>query len=114
MNIVEKNIGPKIEYSVNGTKLNLNDELILDLAKYERDFDVNLDICENEFNMLVIGLGRRYVAQIHIPARQYKEVPVENTDEGTENEEESTILKPVPFSMENVTLTLWTIEGGRQ
>lgn len=110
MKVIEKNVGPKIDYSVNGTKLNLNDELILDLAKYERDFDVNLDICENEFNMLVIGLGRRYVAQIHIPARQYVEVEIENGD-GPEGEGESIRLEPVPFSMDNVTLTLWEIGG---
>lgn len=115
MKVIEKNVGPKIEHSTKGTKLNLNNEMILDLARYERDFDVHIDICENWAGMLTMGIADKYVAQIDIPARQYKEVPVENTgDEGTENEEESTILEPVPFSMENVTLTLWTIEGGRQ
>ena len=115
MKIIEKNVGEKINYSVDGTKINLNNEMILDLARYERDFDVHIDICENWAGMLTMGIADKYVAQIDIQARQYKEVPVENTgDEGTENEEESTILEPVPFSMENVTLTLWAIEGGRQ
>lgn len=110
MNIVEKNAGKKISHRVSGTKLNLNDELILDLAKYERDFDVNIDICQNEFNMLVMGLGRRYIAQIDIPARQYKEV----VSEGAENEGETIKLEPVPFSIDRVTLTLWSIEGGNR
>jgi len=110
MKVIEKSVGPKIYYSVNGTKLNLNDELILDLAKYERDFDVNIDICQNEFNMLVMGLGRRYIAQVDIPARQYVEVEIENGD-GPEGEGESIRLEPVPFSMDNVTLTLWEIGG---
>jgi len=110
MKIVEKNVGHKIDYSIIGTKLNLNDEMILDLARYERDFDVHIDICENWAGMLTMGLADRYVAQIDIPARKYNEIK----KEGTEDEEDSIILEPVPFSMENVTLTLWAIEGGRQ
>lgn len=111
MKIVEKNVGDKIDYSVSGTKLNINDELILDLARYERDFDVHIDISEDWAGMLTMGIADRYVAQIDIPARQYNEVPAEVV-EGTEIEGEQTKLEPVPFSMENVTLTLWAIEGG--
>lgn len=107
MIVIEKNIGKKIDYMITGTKININDELILDLAKYERDFDVSIDICENEFDMLIMGLGRRYVAQIHIPAREYKEIEI---TEGTGEEE--TKLEPVPFNMEKVTLALWAIKGG--
>ncbi len=111
MNIVEKNQGEKIPYSVEGTRLNINDELILDLSRYERDFDVHIDISEDWAGMLVMGLGDRYVAQIDMPARKYNEIEVEN-DEGTESEGESTTLEPVPFSMENVTLTLWALKEG--
>lgn len=116
MKKIEKNIGEKIEYRVVGTKLNLNDELILDLAKYERDHDVHLDISENEYGMITMGANRRYLAQIDIPARKYEEVKALEeedieTDEGTEIQEDIK-LEAVPFSMENVTLTLWTIEGG--
>ncbi|AOY77180.1 hypothetical protein [Clostridium formicaceticum] len=111
MNIVEKNQGEKTPYSVEGTRLNINDELILDLSRYERDFDVHIDISEDWAGMLVMGLGDRYVAQIDMPARKYNEIEVEN-DEGTEGEGESTTLEPVPFSMENVTLTLWALKEG--
>ena len=110
MKIIEKNVGEKINYSVDGTKINLNNEMILDLARYERDFDVHIDICENWAGMLTMGIADKYVAQIDIPARKYNEIK----KEGTEDEEDSIILEPVPFSMENVTLTLWAIEGGRQ
>lgn len=108
MKIVEKNIGEKIEYAVNGTKLNINDELILDLSRYERDFDVHIDISEDWAGTLTMGIADIYVAQIDIPARRYNEIK----KEGTENEEETTTFEPVPFSMENVTLTLWAIKGG--
>lgn len=114
MKVIEKNVGPKIEHSTKGTKLNLNDEMILDLARYERDFDVHIDICENWAGMLTMGIADRYVAQIDIPARQYNEIEVnseEELEEGTA-EEGNTILEAVPFSMANVTLTLWAIEKG--
>lgn len=110
MKIIEKNVGEKINYSVDGTKININDQLTLDLAKCERDFDIHIDISENWAGIMVMGLADRYVAQIDIPARKYNEIK----KEGTEDEEDSIILEPVPFSMENVTLTLWAIEGGRQ
>ena len=47
MRIVEKNVGEKIDYSIKGTKLNINEELILDLARYVRDFGTHIDISEN-------------------------------------------------------------------
>lgn len=113
MIIIEKNAGEKIEYSVKGTKLNINDELILDLARYERDFDVHIDISEDWAGMLTMGIADRYVLQIDIPAREYKEIPIESeNDEGTETEGDNFNREPVPFSMDKVTITLWTIEGG--
>ena len=114
MKIVEKNVGEKIDYSVRGTKLNINDELILDLARYERDFDVHIDISEDWAEMLTMGLSDRYVAQIDIPARQYNEIETHSEEEPEEGtaEGENIILEAVPFSMANVTLTLWAIEKG--
>lgn len=118
MKIIEKDLGQKIDYTVKGTKLNINDELILDLARYERDFDVHIDISEDWAGMLTMGLADRYVAQIDIPARKYNELEIETeniieNDEGTEEREKTISLEPVPFSMENVTFTLWAIEQGR-
>lgn len=107
MKIVEKNEGTKIPYILDGTKLNLNDEIMLDLSKYERDFAVHLDFCHNEYGMLTMGLSDNYVAQIDIPARKYtyetngvddKKVPIQKK-------------VVVPFSTDNVTLTLWKVEG---
>lgn len=116
MKVIEKNEGPKIEYLQEGNNLlSFRDELFINLAKCERDYPVQIDICENKDGILTTGVSQRYIAQIDIPARQYNEVTVENTElEGTENEGELFKLEPVPFSMENVTLTLWAIEGGRQ
>lgn len=109
MIIIEKNTGEKISYEVNGSKITFRDELTLDLSKYERDYQVNLDICENRDGILIIGLSDYYVAQLEIPSREYLEV--ENS-EGTEVEEDSIKLEPVPFNMDRVTLILWAIKEG--
>ncbi len=101
MIIIEKNEGTKVDYSVNGTKINFAGEITLDLKKYERDFPVHLDICMDKFGFLTMGLAERYVAQIDIPERQY------TMQEG----EEEPQPVPVDFSMDNVTLTLWGREA---
>lgn len=112
MNVIEINVGAKIPYSVNKTKLTFDDELMLNLQKLERDYDVSIDICMDKFDMLTTGLGVRYVAQIEIPARQYNEVEAENPDYDSEDptsQKTTTQLEPVPFDMKNVTLKLYSL-----
>lgn len=107
MIVVEKNEGQKIDYSTRLTKLTLNDDMTLDLSKCERDFDVHIDICINQFGMLTMGLSERYVAQMDIPARQYT-----YQENGTDEEGNPKIEKvPVLFDINKVTLTLWSMEG---
>ncbi len=109
MIVVHKNEGPKIPYTVSGNVISFRDgELSLDLEKYERDFPVHIDICENEFNMLTVGISRRYVAQIDIPAREYEYVENGTDEQGNPKYDKVA----VPFSLDKVTLTLWAIEGG--
>ena len=111
MIITEKNEGPKIPYSVRGTKVTFNDDLTLNLASREQDWPVHIDICFDEDNALVIGasVGRAYVAQIDIPARQYEAVEIEGeATEGGEGEETRRV--PIALDMDTVTLTLWSIE----
>lgn len=107
MIILEKNAGQKIDYSIKVSKLTLNDEMTLDLSKCERDFDVHVDICINQFGMLTMGLSEKYVAQIDIPAREYT-----YQENGTDEEGNPKVEKvAVPFDMARVTLTLWSMEG---
>lgn len=92
MTVIEKNVGQKIAYEVNGNKITFgDDEITLNLSKYERDDETQLDICRDDDHILIAGLSKYYVANIIIPARQY--------DGG----------EPVPFSMDNVTLVLWAL-----
>lgn len=102
MIVIEKNEGPKIPYSVDGTKITFNDDLTINLASREQDWPVHIDICFDGDKALVIGtaVGRAYVAQIDIPERQY-----------VEKEGEGEVQRvPVPLDMDAVTLTLWSIE----
>lgn len=103
MIIIDKNVGPKIPYVETGTQIFLNDyELMINAAKYQRDWPVHIDVCSNRDNMLVMetGEGLYYVAQIDIPAMAYT-VPATETD----------IPQPIAINMADVTLTLWSTDN---
>lgn len=102
MIIVNKNEGTKIPYEVTGKKVCFDDDLTINLAKREDDDPVHIDICYDSDGALVLGAaaGRRYVAEIDIPARTYQE----------ETSGEETSIVPVPLDMTKVTLTLWAID----
>jgi hypothetical protein len=92
MTVIEKNQGPKVAYEVTGNKITFgDDEITLNLQRYERDDEVQIDICRDDEHILIAGPSKYFVANIIIPARQY--------DGET----------PVPFSMDNVTLVLWAL-----
>jgi hypothetical protein len=105
--IVEKNEGEKNNIEVVDTKITLAGEMTLDLEKYERDFDVHIDICTNEFGFMMFGINERYVAQIDIPARAYDTIIDGEDEDGNPMEKQV----PIPFNMDNVTVTLWA-KGG--
>ena len=124
MNVVEKTVGKKIDYSVRGSRITFADELMLNLESRERDTEMQIDICEDVYGCLCVGVGagtRRYVAQIVIPARQYREVEAPEAGnmaaEAGEDENGSSgamgsgrTQEAVPFSMNNCTLVLWGME----
>ena len=125
MKVIEANEGRKIDYEESSTWLMFDDQISLNLKKLEADNDVHIDISANAFGKLQTGEGVYYVAQVLIPARQYEETEVKNPDYvEPEDQEETdefgagyvsrTIIKkdPVPFSMDNVTLTLYALKEG--
>lgn len=112
MNVVEVNTGKKIPYSVSKNKITFDDEIMLNVEKLERDFDVCIDICIDKFGMVTTGLGVKYAAQIEIPARKYTERQEANPHYNPEDETSQqviTVFDPVSFSMANVTLKLYAI-----
>lgn len=112
MNVIDVNEGTKIVYVVDGNKITFADELMLNLEKLERDFDVSIDICIDKYGMITTGLGVKYAAQIEIPARQYTEASESNPDydENDEASQEFAIVQEAAaFNMDNVTLKLYAI-----
>lgn len=111
INVVEKTPGKHIEYALSGGKKITfgDDELTINLASRERDFEVSLDICIDEEDGVVIGTGGRaqkYAAQIVIPARRYDIIK----DGEDENGEPKEVPMPIPFDMSLCTLILWGLE----
>ena len=109
MKIIEKNEGPKIPYEVSGKKITFDDDLSINLAKRQEDWDVHVDVCYDEDGALVIGAaaGRRFVAELDIPKREYI-YPEHN--ESDDPMAESDPPTPVPLDMDEVTLSLWAVK----
>lgn len=107
-----------IPYEVMGKIISFNDgDLMFDVSKKERDYEVVIDICQDYTGGLVMGAssGERYVAQLVIPAREYIETESENPEydpEAEEGTESPTITnrEPVPFDIDNCELRLWEME----
>lgn len=114
MNVVEKNAGTKIEYDVNGSKLSFaDDELVINLARYQKDEVVTKDIMVDADGFLVMGQGRYYAAQVEIPEKEYDETvtTVTETVDGEEVEKEVVNRTAKPLDMDKVTLYLFSIDG---
>lgn len=108
--VIEKNEGEKIAYAVKGNKLTLgDDELTLNLARYERDDASHIDVCRDRYGDLIMGVipgvADNYVAQVDIPPREYDYIADGVDDNGNPKE----IPTPLPFDISKCTLTLWAL-----
>lgn len=67
---------------MSGTKITFADELMLNLAKLQKDEPEHKDICFDDDGDLVIGTasGKWYVAEVDIPAKEYEEHETEGED----------------------------------
>ncbi len=124
MQIIEKNVGKKIDYELNGTKLSFADgALTLDLARRQRDSAITLDIMVDSEGSLTTGRGIYYAAQVEIPPMEYDEKiipapePTEQEDGdgeipgGMGEARERVERTPRPLNTDNVILSLFSIEG---
>lgn len=123
--VIEKNAGQKIDFEQSSTRLIFgDDEIMLNAAKYQKDWDVEVDVCRDKSGNLTIGTGSglRYVAQVMIPAAIYTEteIPAEETAEALAAEDaaegdgmnqKTTMQRDKnPLDMGDVTVILWSIE----
>lgn len=125
--VIEKNEGRKIDWRQSAAKLTFgDDELTVNVAKYQKDWPVQLDICGDQDGNLVLGAGegRYYVAQVDIPATKYTgPQPIEPDEAQADSEagsnggggtqQQFTPAEPIPLEMPDVTLTLWALDGLR-
>jgi prophage tail gpP-like protein len=114
MKIIEVNEGTKIEYALSKYKLTLGDAIMLSLNKYQRDWPVAVDVmADADGNLIVGGGGRFYVAQVQIPAIAYVEAEADAAAESTETGTAACgpTMTPVPLNTDDVTLSLWSIDG---
>lgn len=111
--VVVKTPGKHIEHDiVDEKKITFgDDELTINLASRERDYEVSLDICIDEENGVVIGTGgkaQKYAAQIIIPARRYDIIEDATQQDGEGNPIE--VPMPIEFDISLCTLILWGLE----
>lgn len=115
MIVVEINEGKKIEYEVTNTKITFADELMLNLAKYQNENDVKIDICMDTLGNLTnkVTANGRYVAQIIVPGFEYEKqetneqiATVSEDDSQSQNEE----VVRLPLNMGKVQLSLWSLD----
>ena len=107
-----------IPYELMGEIISFDDgDLMFDVSKKERDYEVVIDICHDFTGALVMGTseGERYVAQLVVPAREYIETTSENPDYNPEAEEGMssptiTNREPVAFDIDKCELRLWEME----
>ncbi len=92
-----------------------DDELMMNLKKKERDYDVLIDICEDRYGGLIgVEGAENYRAQIFIPAREYVDDEIENPDydpEDPTSQQYITTRTAVPFDISKCILTLWAKEA---
>lgn len=102
MIIENKNKGRKIGYKVDETVIVFGEnELTLDLAEIQDDWDIHITICYNRRHQLTTGNdGVTYVAEIDLPAREW-----------VDSEEEEGGSVPAPLDTEKVTLSLWALDN---
>ena len=124
--VIEKNAGQKIDFEQSGTRLIFgDDELMLNAAKYQKDWDVEVDVCRDKSDNLTIGTGSglRYVAHVKIPAATYTETEIkaeepaeaqaaEDAAEDSDGMNQKTTVQrdKNPLDMGDVTVILWSIE----
>ena len=128
--VIDKNEGTKIDFRQKDYKLYFgDDDLILRCDTRQREHPVHIDICADEDGNLAMGVeGSKgyYVAQVDIPGIAYAEQEVEAESEPAAEAEDSTDAPektpektpekrtervPLPLNMEDVTVTLWSIDG---
>lgn len=111
MIIREANVGPKIEYTMNGTFIDFRDgECIFNIAKRQEDYDSDTFVWfDNSYHCAVADTGARRIAMIHIPAKTYHYEDVTDATTGAVTKQRVAD----PFDLSKCVMTLWAIAPKR-
>lgn len=108
MKIINRGNGPVVPYKVDGSWLELDGCLRLNLAAYELDEDNLITVYRDRRGCLLCAAcgDSSFVAEIKIPARRF------TSDQKAvyEGSKPVVVKTAVPFDMELCTLALWPVE----
>jgi hypothetical protein len=108
MLVKHKNKGVYVPYALEGTTLSFRDgALVIDMVERQCGYPLRLDISEDETGGLVTGPAYRYVAELEIPARQYRLNYKGYADDLGIVQAYRTA---VPLDLSEAVLTLWALE----
>lgn len=101
-----------LDFYQEGNMVSFNDdEIMINLKRKERDYDILIDICQDMSGGLIAATGADlYRAQIFIPAREYTDTETENPDydpDDPTSQKTITAHEAVPFDISRCVLTLW-------
>lgn len=103
MIITHLNSGRKVEFTFEGTTLNIG-SLSIDLQERQGDVQRVIDIClDTAYATVQEGVGAWYVATIIIPPREYQLVKNDNGE---------TSIVPMSLDVSKVEIRLWALPEG--
>jgi len=108
MTVIERNLGPKVSYQIEGSRIYFGDALSIDLSRYELDDENHIFICSNRDGCLYSSIYSNmcYVAEIVIPPRRY----IASHKAVYEGSRPVVSKTAVPFDMGRCTLALFGME----
>lgn len=103
MIISHLNNGRKVEFTLDGTTLNIG-SLSIDLQERQDDVQRVIDVClDTTYTTVQEGVGAWYVATIIIPPREYQLVKNDNGE---------TNIVPMSLNISKVEIRLWALPEG--
>ena len=103
MKVQYKNPGSYPDYALSGTVLTIG-ALTLDLAALAQEVPVHVVISEDAAGNLALGTGRRYVAELELPAKPYV---IEKIGYADDYGYPALGKRFLPYPTEDAVLTLW-------
>lgn len=103
--VKEANVGTKIKWSVTGNIIDFRDEVYINLESRQEDTDTTITISTDYYNKIAIGVSKRRIATIFIPAKTYTQEQVTDATTGAITYKQTA----ADFDISTCVLTLWSM-----